>query len=82
MKRDNVQNDLPGELYTIEAHDKIQDNCKHLLATIQAAQNQKQTNTGGLGKLLGAKVIIIFNLGMQDRLINDQARYIRHIAFA
>ena len=44
MKRkDAVLNYLPGELYTIEAHDKIPDNCKHPLATIQAAQDQ-QTN--------------------------------------
>ena len=43
---------LPGKLYTIEADDKIPDNCKHPLATIQTAQNQKQTNTGGLPKFL------------------------------
>ena len=46
MKRnDAVLNDSPGELYTQEAHDKIPDNCKYPLATIQPAQNQKQTNS-------------------------------------
>ena len=53
MKRnDAVLNDFLGELYTIEAPDKIPDNCKYTLTTIQDAQNQKQTNTGGLAKLL------------------------------
>ena len=40
-RNDVVLNDLPDEVYTIEAHDKISDNCKFPLATIQAAQNQK-----------------------------------------
>ena len=30
---------LPDKLYTIEADDKITDNCKYLLETFQAAQN-------------------------------------------
>ena len=56
MKKNNVVlNDLPGELYTIEADDKIPDNCKYPLATIQAAQNQKQTKTGVLAKFLKLK---------------------------
>ena len=43
MKRnDAVLNDLPGELYTIEADDKIPDNCKYPLATIKAPQNKKK----------------------------------------
>ena len=49
MKRDKaVLNDLPGQLYTTEANDKIPDNCKYQLTVIQAAQNQKQTSIGGL----------------------------------
>ena len=32
---------LLGELYTIEANDKIPDNFKYLSAFIQAAQNEK-----------------------------------------
>ena len=56
MKRNEaVLSDLPGELYTIEANDKIPDNCKYPLALIQAAQNQKQTNAGGLAKLFKLK---------------------------
>ena len=87
MKRnDAVLNDLHGELYAIEAHDKIQDNCKYQLATIQAAQNQKQTNTGGLAKLfklkIGAKVMLTVNLDIQDRLINGQTGKISDIEFA
>ena len=35
MKRNYaVLNDLPGELYTIQAHDKIADKCKYPLGTI------------------------------------------------
>ena len=49
MKRDKaVLNDLPGQLYTTEANDKIPDNCKYQLALIQAAQNKKQISIGGL----------------------------------
>lgn len=43
MKRNEaVIKDLPGDLYTIKANDKIADNCKYPLVTNQAAQNQKQ----------------------------------------
>ena len=53
MKRnDAVLNDLRGDLHTIEADDKSHDNCKYLLATIQAAQNRKQPNIVGLAKFL------------------------------
>ena len=46
LKRNEaVLNNLPGELYAIEADDKIPDNCKYSLALIEAAQNQKPTNT-------------------------------------
>ena len=87
MKRNEaVLNEFPGELYIIEANDKILDNCKYQLALIQAAQNQKQTNKGGLEKLLklkiGAKVMLGVNIDMQDRLINGQTGIIRHIEFA
>ena len=36
MKRNNA---VLNDLYTIEATDKIPDNCKHPLRGIQAAQN-------------------------------------------
>ena len=51
-RNEAVGNDLPGQLYTIEANGKIPDNCKYPLALIQVAENENQTNTGGLGKLL------------------------------
>ena len=55
MKRNlAVLNDLPADIHTIEANDKIPDNCKYPLATIQAAENHKQTKTG-LAKLLKIK---------------------------
>ena len=44
-----VLNKLPDEL---EVKDKIQDNYKYPLRLIKPAQNQKQTNIGGLSKLL------------------------------
>ena len=50
-----------------------------------AAQNQKQTNTGGLAKLrklkIGAKVMLKVNADMQDRLINGQTGNVKHIEF-
>ena len=84
-KNEAVLNELPGELYTIETNEKITDNCKYPLALIQAAQNQKQANTGGLAKLLMlkicAKVMLTNNIDVQDRLINGQTRIMRHIEF-
>ena len=53
MKRNNaILTDLTGEFYMIEAKDKISDSCKCPLATIEAAQNQEQTNTGDSVKCL------------------------------
>ena len=41
MKRNKVVlKDLPGELYTIEANDKITSTCKYPLALTEVAQNQ------------------------------------------
>ena len=52
---------------------------------ILAAQNQKQTNTGGLAKLLnlktGAKVMLTVNVDIQDRLINGQTGNFKHNEF-
>ena len=85
-KNETVLNELPGERYTTEANDKLPDNYKYPLALIQAAQNQKQKNTGGLAKMLklkiGAKVMVTVNIDIQDRLINGQTGIIRHIEFA
>ena len=87
MKRNEaVLNELPGELYIIEANDKIPDNCKYPLPLIEAAKNQKQANTGGLAKLLklkiGPKVVLTVNIDIKGRLINGQAGIFRHIEFA
>ena len=82
---DVVLNYLPGEIYTIEAHDKIPDNCKYPLVIIQPAQIKK-TNTGGLAKLLKLKIyvkmVLTVNLDIQDCLINDQTGKISYIEFA
>ena len=62
MKRNEVVlNDLPSKRYIIEANDKIPGNCKQPLALIQAAQNQNQTNIGGLAKLLKLKIKSNYN---------------------
>ena len=56
------------------------------MALIEAAQNQKQANTGDLAKLfklkIGAKVMLTVNIDIQCRLINGQTGIIRHIEFA
>ena len=59
---------------------------QYLLVLIQVAQNQKQTITGGLAKLLkleiDKKVMLTVNLDVQDYLINGQIGIIRLIEFA
>ena len=58
MKKNKaVLNNLLCPIYTIETNDKIPDNCKYTLALTQAAQNQKQTNTRDLAKLLKLKIV-------------------------
>ena len=56
------------------------------MALVQAAQNQKQTNTGDLAKFLklkiGAKVMLTVNIDIKNRLTNGQTGIIRHIEFA
>ena len=51
-------------------------NRKYPLATNQAAQNQNETNTGGLAKLfklkIGTKVMLPVNIDIQDRLMSTQ----------
>ena len=84
MKRNGaVLNELPVELYTIKTNAKILNNCKYLLALIQAPQNQNYTNTEGLSKFLklriDAKVMLTVNIDIQDCLIYGQKGIIRHI---
>ena len=84
MKRNEVVlNNLTGELYTTKTNDKIPNNCKYPLAFIQATQNQKQTNTGGLAKLLKLKIganVILTNIDIQDLLINGHILVILQIS--
>ena len=65
---------------------QIPNNCNSKLALIQAAQNQNQTNTGGLAKLpklqIGAKVMLTVNIDIQDPLINGYTGIIRHFEFS
>ena len=84
LKRNEVVlNDLPGGLYTVEVNEKIPDNYKYPLATMK---EPKQTDTGGLAKLLklkiGAKVMLKVNSDMQDRPIISQMANNSYIEFA
>ena len=78
-----VLNDLHGDLYTVEANDKIPDSCKYPLATVKGTP--KTTNTEGLSKLvklkISAKVMLTVNLDIQGRLINDQTGKISFTEF-
>ena len=71
-----IWNDLPDNPHTKKATDKIPDDFKYQLAKIQAVQNQKQANQGGLGKsfklIIDAKVMLTVNLDKQDCLINEK----------
>ena len=84
VKNETVLHGLPGVLYIIEVNGKIPEHCQYSLAMTQAAHNQKQTNTGGLVKLLefGAKVMLRVNISIKDCLINSQTGNVRHIQFA
>ena len=69
MKRDEAvlnTNNLPDKLNTVEASDKIPNDCKYTLALIQAAQNQRQASRGNLEKFLklniGVKVMLTVNI--------------------
>ena len=64
-RNDTVLNYLSGEVYRIKAKEKIPDNCKYTLVTIQTAQNQKQTNLNLLKK--------VFEKCMQNFLISKLA---------
>ena len=69
----------------LQANDKIPDNSKYSLVSIQAAQNQKQINRGTFGNQLklkiGAKVLLTVTVDIQNGLIRGQTRNIRHIEF-
>ena len=72
-----VLNDLLGKLYTVKANDKIPDKGEYPLALVQAAQNQKQINTG-LAKLLklkiGVKVMLSHTEFAQDSICEEYVK--------
>ena len=58
---------------SIEANDKIPDDCRYPFSVIQAPQTQKQTNTGGLAKFpqlkIGTKGMLTVSIDIQDHFI-------------
>ena len=84
-RNESILNDLLREIYTVAANYKIPDNYKYSFATIQADQNQKETSTGGLTKLLKLKicatVMLTVVIYIQDRLINGQTGNIGYTGF-
>ena len=69
-RNEAVLNEFNAKLYLTEANDEIPGNCKYLLTLTQGPQNQKQTNTEGLAKLLklkiGVKIMLTVNRDIQD----------------
>ena len=69
------------QLITIPAKDEVLKNSKML--EIREAQNQKQSETGGLTSLLELKVnfrvMLKTNINIEDRLINKQMETVKHI---
>ena len=83
MRSHIILDDLPGEIYPVEALHSIQNDCKYPSPLIKATQNQKYTENGGLTKSLQLKICAKFmltsNIDIQDRLINDQVREFLHL---
>lgn len=71
-----ILNALEGVRYELCVIDKILDNFKCQLKTIESAQNRRQTETVGLAKLIYlkivVKVVITVELDIQNRLMNSQ----------
>ena len=69
------------QLSTRPAKDEVLKNSKML--EIREAQNQKQSETGGLTSLLELKVnfrvMLATNINIEDRLINKQMGTVKHI---
>ena len=69
------------QLITTPAKDEVLKNSKML--EIREAQNQKQSETGGLTSLLELKVnfrvMLATNINIEDRLINKQMGTVKHI---
>ena len=75
LRSESVLNNLPGEVYSIEADDISLDDFRYPFSVIQAAQDQRETNTECLVMLLqlkiGAKVMLTVIIDIQDRLIDN-----------
>ena len=71
-----ILNKLPGGLVAIHAIDTIPANRGFTQCQIMATQNRKQSETGGLARLLTLKlesnVMLTGNIDIQDRLSNSQ----------
>lgn len=71
-----ILNALEGVRYELCVIDKILDNFKCQLKTIESAQKRRQTETVGLAKLIYlkivVKVVITVELDIQNRLMNSQ----------
>ena len=67
---------MAGRLYKIDLIDITPENCSYPPSVIVAAQNRKQTESGGLDKCLESKVctrvMVTENIDIQDRLTNGQ----------
>ena len=56
LQNKRILDSLIGLRCEVSAIGNIKDNCKYPLKVIGAAQNKKQTKTGGLTRLLDLKV--------------------------
>ena len=71
LRNQIILDDLPGEIYSVEAHDRE----LQIIASIPYTKaNRTQTETGDLAKSLqlkiSAKVMLKIIIDIQDRLIN------------
>ena len=79
---DYMLNHLDHSLFKIAAIDEMPHNTSQ--SDISKALNRKQSETGGLARILHlkleARVMLTCNIDIEDRLINGQIGTVRHIA--
>ena len=75
-------NKLPGDLLAIHAIDTIPCISGFTQCQIMAAQSRRQSESGGLARLLTlkleSKVMLTVNIDIQDRLINGQMGVVKY----
>ena len=75
-------NKLPDDLVAIHAIDTIPANSGFVQSQILAAQNRKQSESGGLARLLTlkleSKVMLTVKIDTQERLINGQMGVVKY----